>query len=420
MSALAPFLLPVICLGAGRETEQSQAIVELNRYAELLETYYLDRVLSNGRGAMPPRESQKPDYKLFSELLNHLDSLTPNAVEACAEFLVSHVGEAVDRKPKEPSPGHTALLLTALFHSMEPGHLPVIAAYMNDDRIVHDYATGSPETRAYWHVAHPLGGASRREVLRVQDISRHFLRMWGFRAVHITIREIEGDPVPYVDPRDFEAFWRPENNVPGTATTLWIRSSRARDRVTGEVDRKKIAELYEQLDAYCSTDQFILACASLLYRFPPPEETPPFDIVELSRQFPKTLATSILQSDETTPLLHNHGDLVAFLPHEAEALESGLIDKTKDRFDALFKTHPNFRFFLAFRVLDFDGTNTRGGYRPSFSGLERPFYVNVVRVIIALGPELFTHEEFSTVMKQASAPARTIWLRQRRNTRGTR
>jgi hypothetical protein len=406
----------VICTAAllseTQASTQVDVISSLKKYADTLDAYYLEPVLRNSAQHVPQADLRTLEYHQFLRFMEHLDSLTTSDIEACAAFLCRTSAASTEKPFEKPSARHTTLLLTSLFHSMERRHLPVIAEYLNDDRIVFDYPKGSPETRRIWQTAHPWPRASRREAVRVQDIARHFLRMWGFRAVHITIHEVNGDPVPYVDPGDFTAFWRHEDNVPGPATALWVRAFRARHRSTGEQDWDRIAELQRELHALSELEQFAVVCGALWpHWLSPPDERPQLDLVKLFGHFPKELAVSILQRDETVPLLPNHGDLVALFPYEAEALRSGLIDATKSRFQTLFKLYPNHRFFLAFRVLDFDGGSTWGGYRPNFLGVRRSYYLNVVSWIIGRRSDLFSDDEFAEIIERANEPSRGIWAR---------
>jgi hypothetical protein len=360
ISLVACFL---VASSAGHPRETSDIVAELKHYADTLETYYLDWVLHNRPLRMPRNGSQTRDVAIFRELMKRLDALTPDDIEACVELLCRASDERADGSIDMPSPQHTALLLTALFHTMQPCHLPLIARYMNDDRVVHDYPRGSPEVRVLRQAGFAWGG---RERVRVQDIARHFLRMWGFRAVHVSLPQLDGGPVlqlddliAYVDPKDFEAFWRPEQNVPGPATALWLRALRATDG--WRYDWTRLQELERELQTRPRLEQlvFSLARVTRIYAPPPEENSDRPQIADLIRHLPKQLAISVLQGDPAEPILPGHGDLAGLFLHEAEAVEARLTYETVRR---IWTSDPSaqIRSSLAFRVLSFDGQGALG------------------------------------------------------------
>jgi hypothetical protein len=410
ISLVACFL---VAPGAGHPRETSDIVADLKHYADTLETYYLDWVLHNRPLRLPRNESHTRDVAIFRELMKRLDALTPDDIDACVKLLSRASEEGADGSIDKPSPQHTALLLTALFHTMKRCHLPLIARYMNDDRIVHDYPRGSPEARRF--IGFRPGG---RERVRVQDIARHFLRMWGFRAVHVSLPQLDGGPVlqlddliAYIDPKDFEAFWRPEQNVPGPATALWLRALRATDG--WRYDWTRLQELECELQTQPRLEQLVFSLARVTRIYAPPPEVN-WDrpqIVDLIGHFPKELAISVLQGNPAEPVLPGHGDLVGLFPHEAEAVEARLVYETVRR---IWTSDPNaqIRSSLAFRVLSFDGQGALGSsYPPLFSGLHRSFYLNVLHNVIRYRSQLFTEEEFAAIMEEANAPARQIWTR---------
>jgi hypothetical protein len=242
--------------------------------------------------------------------------------------------------------------------------------------------------------------------------------MWGFRAVHVSLPQLDGGPVlqlddliAYVDPKDFEAFWRPEQNVPGPATALWLRALRATDG--WRYDGTRLQELERELQTQPRLEQlvFSLARVTRIYAPPPGENSNRPQIVDLIGHLPKELAISVLQGNPAEPVLPGHGDLVGFFPHEAEAVKSRLAYETVRR---IWTSDPSaqIRSSLAFRVLSFDGQGALGhSYPLPFAGLYRSFYLNILHSVIRYRSELFTEEEFATIMEEANAPAREIWAR---------